>query len=79
MSTMTASIKLTAAYEEVENGWVQGWIEELPSVITAAPTLDEAKKMLRDALAEYLASLQISPQKNSLAADREEVELMIAP
>jgi hypothetical protein len=32
-------------------------IEELPGVITAAPTVDEARQLIRDALDESLAAL----------------------
>ncbi len=32
-------------------------IEELPGVITCAPTLEEARALVRDALAEWLAAL----------------------
>lgn len=74
---MAAAMKLTAIYEPVDEGWVQGRIAELPAVITAAPTLTEAKEMLRDALTEYLASLQSSPQSDAPGADREELELTI--
>jgi predicted RNase H-like HicB family nuclease len=49
---------LTSIYEPVENGWVQGRIKELPAVITVAPTLEQARESLADALREYLASLQ---------------------
>jgi predicted RNase H-like HicB family nuclease len=49
-------ISLTAIYEPVENGWTQARIEELPAVITAGPTLEEAKELLLDALREYLLS-----------------------
>jgi predicted RNase H-like HicB family nuclease len=75
---MAAALKLTAIYEPVENGWIQGRIAELPAVITAAPSIEEAKEMLRDALTEYLASLQSSPQSSSPEANREELELTIA-
>lgn len=75
---MAAALKLTAIYEPVEQGWIQGRIAELPAVITAAPTLDEAKSMLRDALAEYLASLQSAPEATAPRADLEEnLELTI--
>jgi predicted RNase H-like HicB family nuclease len=75
---VAAALKLTAIYEPVEEGWIQGRIAELPAVITAAPTLDEAKSMLRDALAEYLASLQSSPAPSAPHADLEEnLELTI--
>jgi predicted RNase H-like HicB family nuclease len=76
---MAPLLKITAIYEPVEDGWVQARIAELPAVITAAPTLDEAKVLLRDALAEYFASLQ-SPDSGagSPNSDREELQLMIA-
>jgi predicted RNase H-like HicB family nuclease len=54
---MATRLMLTAVYEPVEEGWTQARIQELPAVITAAPTLDEAKKLLVDALQEYLLSL----------------------
>jgi predicted RNase H-like HicB family nuclease len=74
---MAAALKLTAIYESVDNGWIQGKIAELPAVITAAPTLEEAKEMLWDALTEYFISLQSSPESGSPDASREELELTI--
>jgi predicted RNase H-like HicB family nuclease len=53
---MTSHVAFTAVYEDVENGWVQARLVEIPGVITAAPTRDEATEMLLDALAEYLRS-----------------------
>jgi predicted RNase H-like HicB family nuclease len=50
-------LSLTAVYEPVENGWTQARIEEIPAVITAAPTREEARELLLDALGEYLLSL----------------------
>jgi predicted RNase H-like HicB family nuclease len=76
---MAPLLKITAIYEPVEGGWFQARIAELPAVITAAPTLDEAKALLRDALAEYLASLQSTDSgASSPGSDREELELTIA-
>jgi len=54
---MSTRLTLTAIYEQVEEGWVQARLAELPAVITAAPTLEEAKDWLGDALSEYLLSL----------------------
>jgi hypothetical protein len=42
--------------ETVEDGWTQARVEELPAVMTAAPTLDEAKESILDALREFLLS-----------------------
>jgi predicted RNase H-like HicB family nuclease len=74
---MATQIKLTAVYNPVENGWTQGRLVELPGVITAAPTLAEAKVMLRDALAEYLASFDSAPDAIAPGAESEELELTI--
>jgi predicted RNase H-like HicB family nuclease len=75
---MATKIKFTAIYEPVDDGWTQGRLVELPGVITAAPTLAEAKEMLRDALAEYLAALGSAPGAMAPGAESEELELRIA-
>jgi predicted RNase H-like HicB family nuclease len=49
-------VSLTAVYESVENGWIQARIREMPGVITAAPTREEAQEDLLDALREFLLS-----------------------
>ncbi len=48
-------MELHVAFEPDEHGWVRATIEELPSVITCAPTLEEARELIRDALGEWLA------------------------
>lgn len=53
---MAESLTFTAVYETVENGWVQARLAEIPGVISAAPTREEAEEMLVDALREYLLS-----------------------
>jgi predicted RNase H-like HicB family nuclease len=75
---MATKLKLTAVYEPVEDGWIQGRLVELPGVITAAPTLAEAKEMLRDALVEYLASFDSAPTASAPGAETEELLLTIA-
>jgi predicted RNase H-like HicB family nuclease len=54
---MVQAMTFTARYETVEDGWVQATIDELPTVITAAPSYKEAKEGLADALHEYLLAL----------------------
>jgi predicted RNase H-like HicB family nuclease len=54
---MVHPLTFTARYETVENGWVQATIDELPGVITAGPTHEEAKELLADALHAYLLAL----------------------
>jgi len=58
---MSAEVAFTAVYEDVENGWVQARLAEIPGVITAAPTRAEATEMLVDALAEYVRSFADDP------------------
>lgn len=48
----------TPHYQTVEGGWVQARLREIPGVITAAPTQDQAAELLADALREYLATSQ---------------------
>lgn len=57
MATRVGGVTLTAVFEEVENGWMQVRIAELPEVVTAGPTIEDAKSLLADALREYLLSL----------------------
>jgi predicted RNase H-like HicB family nuclease len=47
---------LTTVFEEIENGWLMVRLEEFPEVVTAAPTKDEARVLILDALKEYLAA-----------------------
>jgi hypothetical protein len=47
-------------------------------VITAAPTLAEAKTTLRDALARYLASFDTIPEPTGKGIETEELALHIA-
>ena len=54
---MATPLSFTAVYEPVEDGWVQARIKELPEVITAGRSLEEAKEMLEDALREYIVAL----------------------
>jgi len=50
-------MELHVVFEPDEEGWVRATIEELPGVITCAPTLDEARELVRDALDEWLQAL----------------------
>lgn len=69
---MTSTLSWTALFDTVEDGWVQGRIAELPGVITAAPTMAEAKASLVDALHEYLAALAESPTSEGQGSERRE-------
>jgi predicted RNase H-like HicB family nuclease len=74
---MTAKVALTAIYETVEGGWVQARVKELPAVITAAPTLDEAKELLLDAVREYLLSLVSTREVPEGPGERIPLEIVI--
>jgi predicted RNase H-like HicB family nuclease len=66
---MTREVSFTALYENVEDGWVQARVRELPEVITAAPSLEEAKELLLDSLLEYLRSLGVEDERRLDVAD----------
>lgn len=76
---MSVHVSLTAIYEPVEDGWVQARIQELPAVITAGPSLDEAKSLLLDALREYLLSLgdAAPPRGAGRSATREPLDVVL--
>jgi predicted RNase H-like HicB family nuclease len=74
--TNSPSLELTIAYQPVENGWTQARIAELPPVITAGPTREEAKALVLDALREYLLSLQTEAVAGD--GEREPVALTIS-
>lgn len=71
----------TAVFEEVEGGWTQARIAEIPGVITAAQSREEARALLQDALREYLASFMEPIAGLDEIGDREQlvVELIAAP
>lgn len=52
-----AGVNLHVAFEPDERGWVRATIEELPGVITCAPTFDVARELVPDALEEWLTAL----------------------
>ena len=47
---MKTSIKLTAVFENAEEGGFIGYVEEMPGVNTQGETIDETKTNLIDAL-----------------------------
>jgi predicted RNase H-like HicB family nuclease len=74
---MSTDLTWTAVFETVEDGWVQARVAELPGVITAAPTLAEAKDLLLDAVREYLLSLHPEPIEPVTGAVQEALHVVI--
>lgn len=72
-------MELHVVFEPDEKGWVRATIEELPGVITCAPTLDEARELVRDALGEWLQALT-SEERTTIGAGatRETLTLNVA-
>ncbi len=70
---------LHVVFEPDKQGWVRATIEELPSVITCAPTLDGARELVRDALDEWLEALT-SAERATIGAQatRETLTLSVA-
>jgi predicted RNase H-like HicB family nuclease len=72
-------VELHVIFEPDEEGWVRATVEELPGVITCAPTLDEARELIRDALDEWLQALTSAEQAAfGSQATRETLTLSVA-
>lgn len=56
MLSMSTTMAFTVILTAVDGGWTQARLRELPAVITCAPTQEEAREAVVDALREYLAS-----------------------
>ena len=70
---------MTPVYELVEGGWTQARLVELPGVITAAPTREQAQEMLVDALREFLLSFGPSaPEGAAPASGKDTLTVTIA-
>lgn len=54
---MTETLDFTVVFRLVEDGWTQAHIREVPGVLTAAPSREEAAALIPDALREYLLAL----------------------
>jgi predicted RNase H-like HicB family nuclease len=71
-------LQLTPVYQQVENGWTQATLVELPGVITAAPSREEAQELLLDALREFLLSFGPGPMSVPMNADPDALTLTIS-
>jgi len=70
-------LSLTAVFRPVEDGWTEATIDEIHGVITAAPSLEEAKELLLDVLREYLLSFQEARPEIIDRATREPLEVLL--
>ena len=72
---MKTSIKLTAVFENAEEGGYIGYVEEMPGVNTQGETIDETKANLIDALDLYLDTQRFLGVQNKSSASviREEI------
>lgn len=75
---MSDELNLTASYRTVDEGWTEGQILELPGVITAAPTREEAEDMLRDATVEYLTSLTTPVAEAEAGSDNQAIRISVS-
>ncbi len=67
-------LPLTLSFKQLEDsGWFEVRIEEFPEVFTAAPTRDEARVAVLDALERYLASFEEDEQVPTAATARHAV------
>jgi predicted RNase H-like HicB family nuclease len=79
LQSMVQALTFTARYETVEDDWIQATIDELPGVITAAPSYEEAKEMLADALHEYLRALgDLEPPQTPRHGDPEPLRITVS-
>ncbi len=74
---MKTSIKLTAVFENAEEGGFIGYVEEMPGVNTQGETMEETKNNLLEALDLYLDTQRFLgiQNKKSSAVIREEIVL----
>ena len=70
---------LTVVFEDVEDGWVQARIAEVPAVITVGRDRDEARSLVEDALREYIRAIAGDEPKGQVAGDVERVRLSLRP
>lgn len=75
-------LELTAIFESVDDGWVQGRIAQLPAVITAGRSIEEARDLLADALREYFLAMSQTAEGRASdvpeGAQEQSFELMLS-
>ena len=69
---MAELITLTAVFTPDEHGWTMAQLAEWPAVVTCAPTLEEARKMLEDAAREMVDSYRAEGREPPIGGGRVE-------
>ncbi len=65
-------LRVTAVYEPDESGWINAHVLEIPGINTCAPTEEEARVMLADAVREFVAALADLAERDSSGETRYE-------
>jgi predicted RNase H-like HicB family nuclease len=70
-------MKLTAVFQKVPEGYI-GWVEEVPGANTQAPTLEEARENLSEAVELVLEANRTLAQESIQGRDVIREPLVIA-
>lgn len=55
----------TVVYQKIEDGWYMATVPELPGAVTQAPTVEEARQMIREAVELLLLSYRENARKDA--------------
>lgn len=57
-------------YQPIEDGWVMASVPELPGAVTQAPTLEEAKVLIQEAVALVLEAYREHEERDGWTGQR---------
>jgi predicted RNase H-like HicB family nuclease len=63
---------MTTTYSAIfaeENGWIIGWVRELPGAITQERTIEEARESLKEVIALILETRQDADETHVIARE----------
>ena len=55
----------SVVYQTIEDGWIMATVPELPGAVTQAPTLEEAREMIKEAVELLLESYRENAKKDA--------------
>jgi predicted RNase H-like HicB family nuclease len=64
----------TAIFAE-ENGWIVGWVRELPGAIVQERTIEEARESLKEVIPLILATREAADETHVIARESITVEI----